>query len=102
MFGPVQRLVRWLRLVLACLMVAGAGATAHALPPARAAVTAVLVEAREPTRHLTATETAVYVGQVVAGGARLLSRTSSTSHGLEPPPQGSPHRLFILHRALLL
>jgi hypothetical protein len=102
MSGPVQRLVRWLRLVLAFLMVAGAGATAHALPPAQAAVTAVLVESRGPTEHRTAIERAVHVGQVEEGDARLLSWSVSTGHGLEPPPAGSPHRLFLLHRALLL
>lgn len=98
--GPLHRVARWLRLVLAFLTVAGASASAHALPTAEAAV-AVWVERYEPATQRHATEAPVSIGRVTMAHPRVHARAAFTGRIHEARSPAPPRRLFLVHRALL-
>jgi hypothetical protein len=98
--GPLHRVARWLRLVLAFLTVAGASAPAHALPSAGAAVV-VQVERYEPARQFPAAEASVAIGHTATTLPRVHSREVFTGSVREARSPAPPRRLFLVHRALL-
>jgi hypothetical protein len=101
MHGSLHRVVRWLRLALACLVLAGAAMPAHALPNARAAAV-VALQQRGPVKQRAVADTPrehlppAPVGNAwLAGPAPFAGRVREA---LEPSPS---RRLFLIHRALL-
>jgi hypothetical protein len=102
MLGSLHHVVRWLRLALACLVLAGAGASmpASALPNAQAAV--VVVQQGVPGRYRAAAHT-VPKHQPALTVGRMFSPapTSFAGRVREAEPPRPPQRLFIAHRALL-
>ncbi len=100
MYGPLHRVVRWLKLALACLALAGAIMPAHALPRTQAAVVAVQQQGSE--RQRAAADTAPEYLQAAALGSPWRAVHAPCAGGvreaLAPSP---PRRLFLVHRALL-
>jgi len=99
MFGRPHPIVRWMKLMLACLALFAGGASARAMPEV-AAVVAVSVERRAPERPLLAVAFE-RGGQVEAEGNRPFVRASFTARVPEVHLPGPPRRLFLAHRALL-
>src|SRR5687767_8492945 len=99
--GSLHRIIRWLRLALACLTVAGASAPtlAHALPSTEPVV-AVLVARRAPEQH-PAVRAVAPVRPASQGIARFQQRASCTGRVREAHAPSPPRRLFLAHRALL-
>ncbi|PTL79145.1 hypothetical protein [Vitiosangium sp. GDMCC 1.1324] len=98
--GPLHRIARWLRLVLAFLTVAGASVPAHALAATEAAVP-TWVERYEPARQRPAVEAPVSIGCETPARPRVHPRPAFTSRIREASTAPPPRRLFLLHRALL-
>jgi hypothetical protein len=100
MRGSPHHAARWLRLVLACLTVAGASVPAYAGPATGAAV-AVWVERREPVKQRPAAEASVPLERAAAVPPRVHARAAFTSPLHEARTAAPPRRLFLMHRALL-
>ncbi|WNG49881.1 hypothetical protein F0U60_41510 [Archangium minus] len=98
--GPLHRVARWLRLVLAFLTVAGASAPAHALPTAESIV-AVWVERYEPSRPRPAVEAPASRVREATAPTRVHAQAARPGPVHEARTAGPPRRLFLLHRALL-
>ncbi|QRK08868.1 hypothetical protein JQX13_01460 [Archangium violaceum] len=98
--GPLHRVARWLRLVLAFLTVAGASAPAHALPTA-GSIVAVWVERHEPSRPRPAVEAPVSRVRADTAPTRVHVRAALPGIRHEVRTAGPPRRLFLMHRALL-
>lgn len=101
MLRPSPRLLRWLRLAMACLALAVGGTPAHAGPIPDAPVAVRMVERSTAPASLTRAEQSVHatpLRTVHAGTAAPSepSRRIAESHGPRPS-----RPLFILHRALL-
>ena len=97
--GSLHRIIRWLRLALACLTVAGASAPAHALPSTEPVV-AVLAARRAPESY-TAVRAVASVRPVSQGFTRLTRRASFPGRVREAHAPRPPRRLFLAHHALL-
>jgi hypothetical protein len=97
--GSLHRVIRWLRLALACLTVAGARAPAHALPGTEPVV-AVLAARRAPEFH-TAVRAVASVRPGSQGFARPTHRASFPGRVREAHAPSPPRRLFLAQHALL-
>jgi hypothetical protein len=100
MLGHLHRVARWLRLALACLVLAGSGASAY-VPPSAEAPVAVLVERRAPTTQRGTVAAPAHVQADIRGGSGVLERVWLESSLRESHAPSPPRRLFLLHRALL-
>ncbi|WP_338873204.1 hypothetical protein [Myxococcus stipitatus] len=97
--GHPPRLLRWLRLVLACLTLVGGGAAAHT-PPPQASVSA---QAGGPTSVPQAPELVRYARLAPREVSRLTApdKPSRSTGPVSLRPPGPTRRLFLLHRSLL-
>jgi hypothetical protein len=100
MLGHLHHVARCLRLALACLVLAGASVSAHALPSAEAAV-AVSIDRRVPAAQHRSIEVPARVRAAPPGGFGALERVGLASSAREAHAPSPPRRLFLLHRALL-
>ncbi|XXF79054.1 hypothetical protein P2318_04685 [Myxococcaceae bacterium GXIMD 01537] len=100
MSGPLLRFARWLRLLLACLALAGSGTPAHALPDTRAVVTASLTR-RAPDAPREAASFEEVPAPATVRGAWVEARGALANPRPPERAPGPPRRLFIAHRALL-
>jgi hypothetical protein len=101
MSGPLHRAARWLRLVLAFLTVAGASASAHALPAAEGAA-AAWVERYEPTTQRPVARPPESLRREATARPKVPSRPAFTGRRIhEARTPAPPRRLFLVHRALL-
>ncbi|WP_257457933.1 hypothetical protein [Archangium lipolyticum] len=99
MHGRLHHIARWLRLLLACLSLAGSFSPAHAMPDANPVV-AVSVLRRESVRPRQVVVSAAPLVHSV-GLAWALERAPLACRVPEVLLPGPPRRLFIAHRALL-
>ncbi|WP_342377267.1 hypothetical protein NVS55_38295 [Myxococcus stipitatus] len=97
--GHPPRLLRWLRLVLACLTLVGGGAAAHTPPPP----VSVAAQAGGPTAVPQAPELVRYARLAPREVSRLTAPAAPPASWRHVPlePPGPPRRLFLLHRSLL-
>ncbi|HZI14738.1 MAG TPA: hypothetical protein VE153_30500 [Myxococcus sp.] len=95
MHRPSHRLLRWLRLVMACLALALSGTPAHALPRAEAPVAAAVLAGRPAAQA---------PHPVLCPGPERLAPAAPPAHPGPVAGPGAPapaRRLFLVHRALL-
>ncbi len=95
MHRPPHRLLRWLRLVMACLALALTGTPAHALPRAEAPVAAAVLRAGRPEAQ------APRPANRCPPPARPVLAGPSPGPVAGPGPAAPARRLFLVHRALL-
>ncbi|HEX8434401.1 hypothetical protein [Archangium sp.] len=98
--GHAHPLIRWLKLVLACVALALGGTPAQALPEADTVVS--VLERRAPAARRAESVAAVRdSGRGREGRARVHARAPSGGRVPEVRLPAPPRRLFLAHRALL-
>jgi hypothetical protein len=99
--GHPHPILRWLKLVVACVALAlGSSSPAQTLPEADTVVS--ILERRAPAARRVESLAAVRgSGWVEAGSARVHARAPFVGRVPEVRLPGPPRRLFLAHRALL-